>query len=147
MSLEDSLILERYRLVTDRQKYFTELARAAFATYIKIFTALGTVAIALVSVQSKLAVDHQLLIPLIDSLASLVSFLGLVTIGQIVFCLARWKGFREAERAINPASPRILWWWWMFETLYVVAVAVSISIGWLFSSCVSDILESIQPGA
>ena len=38
MTMEENLKLERYKMVTERQKYFTDLARDSFASYIKVFT-------------------------------------------------------------------------------------------------------------
>ena len=54
MTLDEELKLERYKLVTDRQKYFTNLARDAFTSYVKIFTTLAIGAITLLSAKSKL---------------------------------------------------------------------------------------------
>lgn len=49
MILVDKLKLERYKLVTDRQKYFTNLAKNSFGYYIKAFIYLCAGAITLIS--------------------------------------------------------------------------------------------------
>ncbi|MHC5054286.1 MAG: cytochrome b family protein [Planctomycetota bacterium] len=133
MSLVHDLKLERYKLVTDRQKYFTELARSAFATYLKVFTGLAGATIALISAKSKLDITQQLLRSLVDSVALLVSFLGVVSIGQIIFCLVRWHGFRRAEIKVNSDSPPLKSWFWVFEGLYCLAIAISVGAVWLVS--------------
>lgn len=130
VSLEDDLKLERYKLVTDRQKYFTELARSAFASYIKVFIGLAAGGITLISASLKLELKPELLQPLVNVISCLVIFLGFVTIGQIIFCLIRWRGYRKAETEINPDSPPIKGWYWVFEGLYCVAIAISIVAIW-----------------
>lgn len=59
MSIDDDLKLERYKLVADRQKYFTELARASFEAYTKVFVTLSAGSIALVSARSSLGVQQS----------------------------------------------------------------------------------------
>jgi hypothetical protein len=134
MDLQDSLKLERYKLVTDRQKYFTELARDAFASYIKFLTGLSAGAIAIVSTRNRLELRIDIILYLVNGILYLVTFLGIVASGQIVFCLARWYGFRTAESKINPDSPEPDRWWWIFETLYIVAIWFSVSVAWYYAA-------------
>ena len=143
MSMEDNLRLERYKLVTDRQKYFTELARGTFASYMRAFTVLASGGIALVSTKSKLELQPRLLLPLLDGIVYLIAFLGVAAIGQIIFCLVRWHGFRRAERKINPDSPEIRQWWWVFEGLYCTAIAASTVAVWVLSRRLSVIIEEM----
>ena len=133
MSLDDSLKLERYKLVTDRQKYFTELARSSFAEYMKVFTGLAAGAIVLVSAKSKLDLKPEHARLLIIAIAGLVTLLGVLAIGQIVFCLVRWYGYRRAENEVNENAPLIKSWFWVFEVLYCVAIGLSILAGWIVS--------------
>lgn len=142
MEMEEELKIERYKLVTDRQKYFTELSRNAFASYIKIFTGLIAGAITIISAKAKLGLEPKLLIPIIDGLVYLVSFLGLLTILQIIFCLARWKGYRRAECKINPDSPKVKSWWWLFEGLYCLAILISIIAAWVLWSDFTSVIAS-----
>lgn len=139
-TISDELRLEQYKFVTDRQKYFTELARDTFSSYVKIFTALIAGGIALISAKSTLDLDPELLGRLLYAIVSLVTFLGVVAIGQIGFCLARWIDYRRAEREINPASREIKGWWWVFEGLYCAAVLVSIIAIWMILDQVRGIL-------
>lgn len=143
MNLVDGLTLERYKLVTDRQKYFTELARDSFSSYMKIFAGLVVGGITLISARAKLELEPNLLLPILDAIVYLVTFLGIVAIGQIIFCLARWLGYRQAEMQVNPASPRIGRWWWIFETLYCVAIVASIVAVWIVSAHLSAIIVEL----
>jgi hypothetical protein len=142
MDLQDSLKLERYKLVTDRQRYFTELARDAFASYVKFLTGLSAGAIALVSTRNRFDLRMDVVLYLIKGILYLVTFLGIVASGQIMFCLARWYGFRTAESKINPDSPEPDWWWWIFETLYIVAILFSVAVAWYYAAGLPDRLRA-----
>jgi hypothetical protein len=137
MDLKESLKLERYKLVTDRQRYFTELARDAFASYVKFLTALTVGALTLVSTQNRLDLRIDIVIYVVRGILYLITFLGVVASSQIVFCLARWYGFRRAESKINPDTPRPDRWWWIFESLYIVAICFSIGVAWRFEAGLS----------
>jgi len=145
MTLEDNLKLERYKLVTDRQKYFTDLAKDSFASYIKVFTYLCAAAITLVSARSSLQIDVELLLQLVNAIVILVTFLGIVSGIQIVFCLVRWYGFRKAETQINKECPKAEWWAWIFEGLYILAIGISIFVVWFGSSKLGLIIQSLKP--
>jgi hypothetical protein len=144
MELDESLKLERYKLVTDRQKYFTNLASGAFASYIKIFTGLVAGGIGLVSAKSKLGIEPELVVPLLKGIVCLVTFLGLVAIFQIIFCLVRWKEYREAEREVSAKSPPVKWWWWVFEGLYCVGVGASILTLWVICGKLCVIIGGLE---
>ena len=122
MDLPESLKLERYKFVTDRQRYFTDLARDAFASYAKFFTALVGAVFVLVSSREPLGLRMETMLYLVRSVLYLAGFLAVVASIQIAFCLWRWHGYRRAERKINPDSPPIDRWWWLFETLYIAAI-------------------------
>lgn len=143
MDITDELRLARYKLVNDRQKYFTELAKGTFASFVKIFTALLAGAIALVSAKSQLNLKPGLLFPLLRWITYLVTFLGVACICQIIFCLARWKGYRVSERGINPDSPPIKSWWWMFEGLYCLVIGVAIAVVWVMLRHLALVIEEI----
>jgi hypothetical protein len=147
MDLTDSLKLERYRFVIDRQRYFTDLARDAFALYSKLFSAIVAAGVALVSSGNKLELRPEVLSYLVHALVYLAAFLAIVASAQIVFCLGRWRGFRRAERSINPESPRIGRWWWVFEGLYIVAIWAGVLGTWLLSRQIPQLLSQISPAA
>jgi hypothetical protein len=140
MSLDDDLRVERYKLVTDRQKYFTELARSSFGSYVKVLTGLAMASVTLFSTRNQLRIDVSVFNKLIYAVAALTSFWGIIAIAQIVFCLVRWIGYRRAEISVCKDSPPIKPWWWIFETLYCVFIACSSVAVWFTSIC---ILESI----
>lgn len=145
MTLEDKLKLERYKLVTDRQRYFTNLAKDSFGSYIKVFTYLCAGAITLVSARSSLQIDVKLMLQLIKAIVILITFLGIVSGGQIAFCLVRWYGFRRAETEINTKCPPAEWWAWIFEGLYILAIGISIAVAWFGSSKLGLIIQSLKP--
>jgi hypothetical protein len=142
MNLEDKLKLERYKLVTDRQKYFTNLAKDSFRSYIKVFTYLCAGAITLISAKSSLQIDTDLLLQLIKAIAILITFLGAVSAGQIAFCLKRWYGFRRTETEINSKCPPPEWWACIFEGLYILAIVISVVVTWFGSSKLGLIIQS-----
>ena len=145
MTMEENLKLERYKMVTERQKYFTDLDRDSFASYIKVFTYLCAGAITLVSTRLSLQIDAKLLIQLIKGITILVTFLGIVAVGQITFCLIRWYGFRRTETEINKECPKAEWWAWFFEGLYMFFITVSILMAWFGSSKFSLIIQTLKP--
>lgn len=130
MELQDALKIERYKFVTDRLKYFTDLARDAFASYVRFLTALVVGGIALMSGRTKLELAPDLVLYLMHGIAYLITFLGLVAIGQILFCLRKWSGFRRAEHAINPDSPKPSRWSWLYEFGFVLAIVVTVWATW-----------------
>jgi len=140
MELEDSLKLERYKFVIDRQKYFTELARDAFASYAKLYGAAIAGAVAVISARSRLSLRPDTVVYLVRVIAILVTVLGIVGSTQILFCLARWWGFRSAERKIYAQSPPVHWWWWAFETMYILAILAGIVGAWLGLRALPDLL-------
>ena len=140
MDQPDSLKLERYKFVTDRQKYFTDLARDAFASYARFFTGLVAGGILLVSTRNRLELQPDVVLYLVHGIVYLVSFLGFVASAQIIFCLARWRGFRGAERKINSDSPPIRWWWWVFEVLYVLAIVFPVVAAWHTAGALPGVL-------
>lgn len=144
MDLKDNLKIERYKLVTDRQKYFTELARNTFDFYIKLFISLVAGAIALTSAKSILDIDPQLLRRFIGIILFLISFGGLVSIIQISFCLWRWYGFRRTEISINPDSPPIKKGAWYFEGLYILTIFVSLIVMWFCAVQLDVLVQKIK---
>jgi len=141
MTIEEYLRLERYKLVTGRQKYFTELARSSFGSYVKVLTGLAMASVTLVSTRQQLGIETPILTKLIYGVASLTTFWGVIAIIQIIFCLERWKGYRRAERSINSQSPPIKKWWWIFESLYCVFIALSVVAVWFFSVCIIGLIN------
>ena len=131
MELEKNLKLERYKLVTDRQKYFTELSRDAFGTYLKVFIGLSAGLITLVSAKSPLQIDYKVLSQLITGIGILITFLGISISVQICFFLIRWYGFRRAEKEINPDSPDVKRWAWIFEGFYIFMICTSVVVIWI----------------
>ncbi len=144
MATKQELELERYRLVTSRQAYFTDLAKETFSNYIKIFISLSSGAIALISLSKSLVIEVTLLSKLLFAISTLLSIVGIISICQIIFCLVRWYGFHNAERQINPDCPKAEWWAWLFEGMYVLAIIFSIMVLWFGIGHFNEILHSMQ---
>ena len=121
----------RYDFITTKQTYFTELARNTFASYIAVLTSLCAGGVALVSVKEKLEIKKDLLLSLVHSVAYLVTFLGAVSVIQIIFCLVRWYSYRYEEYNLNRASGKPAWWAWIFEACYLLAIFASIIALWV----------------
>lgn len=130
MEFRDSLILERYRLAIDRQRYFTGVARDAFATYAKFAAGLGVVAVTLVSARESLGLDKDVIPDAIAVLACVLVFLAVVAIIQIVVAMVRWRRFRQAQAEIDSDAPAIHPLWWFAEAAYLLVVAASLALGW-----------------
>ncbi|MCW5596607.1 MAG: hypothetical protein KIT42_12110 [Rhodocyclaceae bacterium] len=130
MSLEDDLKVERYKLVTERQKYFTDLAKDTFTSYSKMFAAFSAGAVALVSLKKQLGIEPSVVNALLQAIAVLLTLAAVLSIGQILFCLRRWYGFRHAECEINSDAPRPENWAWLFEGMYCVGMGVSVIFAW-----------------
>jgi hypothetical protein len=125
VSLKDDLKLERYKLVTDRQKYFTELAKDTFNSYVRVFVTFAGGAVALIYFE-----NPQVIIALLKVIALLLSLVAVISVGQIFFCLVRWYGLRSTECEINPDCPKPEWWAWIYEGLYMLAIGGSIFLAW-----------------
>jgi hypothetical protein len=130
MPLEENLKIERYKLVTERQKYFTDLAKDTFTSYSKMFAAFAAGAVALVSLKKQLGIEPSVVNALLQAIAVLLTLAAVLSIGQILFCLRRWYGFRHAECEINPEAPRPESWAWLFEGMYCVGMGVSVIFAW-----------------
>jgi hypothetical protein len=143
MNLNDSIKLERYKLITDRQKYFTELARDAFGSYLKVFVGLAAGLITLVSAKSQLKLDHDILIDLIQCIKYLITFMGAAITGQIIFCLFRWYGYHGEERQFysSRANARKKNLYWLFEAFYVLMIIISLAVLWIVIPNVSPMIN------
>lgn len=130
MTFEESLKLERYKFVTGRLGYFTDLAKETFTSFARTFVAFVAGAVTLISLRKQLGLDPMVVIALLDTIAVLLTFIAVISIGQIGFCLKRWYGFRAAECAINPEVPRAERWAWLFEGMYCLAMVAAIVVVW-----------------
>lgn len=143
MSFKDNLKLERYRLVTERQAYFTNLAKETFNSYARTFAAFVAGAVTLISLRNQLQLQPTVIIALLDAIAVLLSLAAVISIFQIFFCLKRWYGFRNAECEINPAAPKPESWAWLFEGMYCVAIIASVFVSWWGANHFEAVLMAI----
>lgn len=130
MDLRDNLILERYKIAIDRQRYFTGIARDAFATYAKFVAGIAAVALTLVSARESLGLDRAVMPDMLAVLACLLLFLGLVATIQIAVAVVWWRRFRQLEAAIDPEAQKRHPLWWFAEATYLLVIAASLVFGW-----------------
>jgi uncharacterized membrane protein YidH (DUF202 family) len=130
MELRDNLILERYRLAIDRQRYFSGIARDAFATYAKFAAGIGAIAVTLVSARESLGLDKAVMPDAIAVLACLLVFIAAVAIIQVVAAVVRWHRFRRLQAEIDPDTPTLHPLWWFPEAAYVLVILASLILGW-----------------
>ena len=142
MDFDDELKLERFKILTDRQKYFTELSRDTYNLYLKTFIYIVTAGVALVSLQEKFNIPVGILTRLLNILILLLIIVGISAIIQIVFCLVRWYKLKADESKIN-SNAVVEWWAWIYEGLYVVTILASILIILLNRNYISEIANII----
>jgi hypothetical protein len=130
MTFDESLKLERYKLVTERQKYFTNLAKETFNYYTRTFALFAAGAVALVSLKRQLNIEADVIANLVHMIAILLTLIAVGSIVQVVFCLKRWYGFRDAECEINSVCPKPESWACLFEGMYGLGIGVSIIVIW-----------------
>jgi len=143
MTFKESLKLERYKLVTERQKYFTDLARDSFKSYTRTFAGFAAGALMLVSLKKQLSLDAADVTALLQAIAVVLTLAAIISIAQTIFCLVRWYGFRKAECDINPECPKPEWWACLFEVMYCLGILVSVCIAWLGVCYFKSILPKI----
>lgn len=130
MTFDESLKLERYKFVTGRLGYFTDLAKETFSSFTRTFAAFVAGAFALISTRVQLNLDPTVAIALLKGIAILLTLAGGISVAQICFCLKRWYGFREVECEINPAVPAAEPWAFLFEGMYCFAILAAIAVAW-----------------
>jgi len=128
--INDDFKIEQYKVFTDRQKYFTELARETFNSYMKVVVSLSAGAIALVSTRASLGLQQNLLELLVWSITYLVCFVGIAAAIQIIFCLVRWYHFRYKEYKLIRRSGPPECWAFLFEAMYVFIIFASLFVLW-----------------
>ncbi|QDF97641.1 hypothetical protein CJ010_14395 [Azoarcus sp. DD4] len=130
MDFRESMIHERYKLVTSRQLYLVDLTKDTFASYARTLAAFVAGTITLVSAAEKLSLSQAVVLDLILAIAVFLSFAASISVAQILFCIKRWYEYRAAECKINPDAPRAEWWACLFEAMYAAAILGSIGLVW-----------------
>jgi hypothetical protein len=143
MTFEENLKLERYKFVTGRLGYFTDLAKETFSSFARTFAAFVAGAVTLISLRKQLELDPTVVVALLDAIAVLLTLAAVISIAQIGFCLKRWYGFRAAECEINPDIPRAERWAWLFEGMYCVAIVAAIVVAWWGISHFEAVLQGV----
>jgi hypothetical protein len=143
MTFDENLKLERYKFVTGRQGYFTDLAKETFGSFARTFAAFVAGAVTLISLRKQLELHPTVVVALLDAIAVLLTLAAVISVGQIAFCLKRWYGFRKAECEINLEVPKPEPWAWLFEGMYCVAILAAIAVAWWGVSHFEGVLEAV----
>ncbi|MBN8443678.1 MAG: hypothetical protein J0M28_18545 [Thauera sp.] len=130
MDFRESMIYERYKVVTSRQLYLVDLTKDTFASYARTLAAFVAGSITLVSVAEKLELSPAVALDLVRAIVVFLSFAALLSVAQIVFCMKRWFEYRKAECEINPDAPAPEWWACLFEAMYALAIFGSVGLIW-----------------
>ncbi len=130
LELKNSLKIERYKIVTELQKYFTELAKDSINSYVKIFVSFAAAAVGLIYFKQQLEFEPMIDISLLKAIYVLLTLVAVMSIIQIIFCLVRWYGLRNSEHDINSECSPLECWAWEFEGLYALAIIGSIYVVW-----------------
>jgi len=139
-SQQESFEIEKYKVTIERQKSYANLAREIFDKYSKIFVTLTAGTFALLSAKEKLEIAEKLILKLINGIAVLITFMGIVSIVQIWFALIRWYDYRNQEIKIDESQIK-RWYAWTYEALYMTAIAASIVAVWIGACVFKDAIR------
>ena len=130
MELQDGFVLERYRLLVERERYCAVMARDAFATYGKFVVVVALGAVAMVSARESLGLDKALMPQLLQLLGALIAFLAFIAVVQIVIAMVRQYTLHEAQRGLDPDATRMRRTWWLADAIYLAIIVVSLLYAW-----------------
>jgi hypothetical protein len=143
MDYQEELKIERFKVITDRQKYFTDLAKDTFNIYMRIFVYIITGIVALVTFMSKFTIPETVMIKLVSVLISLLMLIAVSSCVQILFCLIRWYFLKREEEKLNTAA-KGEWWACIFEGMYILVIIVSISFMYSAKKDIHTIIKQIE---
>jgi hypothetical protein len=130
VELHDGFVLERYKLLVERERYCTVMARDAFATYGKFVVVVALGAVAMVSARESLGLDKTLMPQLLKFLGALVAFLAFIAVAQIVIAMVRQYTLHEAQRGIDADVRRMRRTWWVVDAVYLAIIVASLLYAW-----------------
>lgn len=141
MTLEDSLKLERYKLVTSRQAWVMDVARGVYVGYATTIAAFvgGALTLVLTSKQTS-ALDSEFVGQVLFMIAVFITCVALVSTFQIGFCTWRSYEYRVAECKLFPDAPQPVSWAKYFELAFVALMAASVALVWVGYSALSRIV-------
>ena len=141
MEIKTDNHIEIVKLLVDRQKYMTDLAKDIFNYFTKMFVTLSAGAFAAISLQKKLTISKEVLEKVFTGIAVLVTVVGIVAIMQIVILLIRWYQYRRLEvklSGLEDLKPE--WWASIFELMFGLSILASIIIIWLGKDVLLSVL-------
>jgi uncharacterized membrane protein YidH (DUF202 family) len=146
MDYQEELNIERYKVITDRQKYFTDLTKDTFNIYMRTFVYIITGIVALVSFMDKFSIPENVMTQLIKVLISLLTIIAVSSCVQILFCLIRWYSLKNQEKQINTAA-KVEWWAWIYEGMYMAVIVVSVFFMYAAKNEIRTVITQIEKTA
>ncbi len=128
---KNQLKLERYRTISSRTRYFTDVAKDTFFLYVKVFVGLMAGLIAILTAKVPLDLRPDTIIQLAEGIFSILLFVGVGFVFQIIFCLVRWYQHRFWENELFDDIPKPVWWAFIFEAIYIGLIIVSLCMAYV----------------
>ncbi|HEY3935630.1 MAG TPA: hypothetical protein VGL65_13545 [Gemmatimonadales bacterium] len=138
MELHDGFVLERYKVLVERERACAAMARDAFATYGKFVVVVALGAVAMVSARESLGLDKEMMPQLLQLLGGLVGFLALVAVAQIITAMVRRHMLHQARRGIDPDTERMRPIWWVADAIFLLIIVVSLLYAWRAAAQLAD---------
>lgn len=131
LTFEETLKIERYKLVTSRQAWVVDVARSVFTGYVTIFAGFIAGAVSLATATNAVArLGPELVSKALLLVAVFITCVAIASTIQISFCLWRWYEFRDAECKIYEAAPKPESWAFAFELGFIAMMGASIALVW-----------------
>lgn len=150
MSIDESFRLERYKLVTSRQVWVKDVARAVFTGYAATLAAFVGGAITLTFATNAVArLGATTVNEILFFIAVFLSCVAIASVYQIRFCIWRWYEYRGAECKLYAAAPQPESWAKYFELSFIVIISASVALVWLGYRELGELIHTIpdQPVA
>lgn len=143
MTLDESLKLERYKLVTSRQAWVVDVARGVFTGYATTLAAFVGGAVSLTfATNAVVRLGPTTVTEILFLVATFISCVAVASAFQIAFCLWRWYEFREAECKLYSAAPHPESWAKYFELAFIGMMGASVALVWVGYFALGNIIRS-----
>ena len=131
LTLEESLKVERFKVVTSRQAWVVDVARGVFTGYVTIFAAFIAGAVSLATATNAVArLGPDLVARVLLLVAAFITCVAIASTIQISFCLWRWYEYRQAECKIYSEVPKPEAWAIAFELGFIAMMGASVGLVW-----------------
>ncbi len=87
--------------------------------------------IAILTAKVPLDLRPDTIIQLAEGIFSILLFVGVGFVFQIIFCLVRWYQHRFWENELFDDIPKPVWWAFIFEAIYIGLIIVSLCMAYV----------------